>query len=224
MHVVVVCPRCKGATAVREEQKSATCPRCGRSYDPRRSRVYHRSRDPAEVARVVGEMNARLEKGFQRYQADVRGAEPRRRVVDGDLESVVSRVSLERGRQRQLEEAVRLLSSREEGTFSSDELFDEQLRLGPNPRVRNPDVSLVDLEYQPLQPDFGQVVQGLFTGQLPDPRAAMQDLDDRSEAELERAIEAARAKGAQVTRDDWVFANWDPTRDYTEADYAASQG
>ena len=121
---MVVCPRCKGATAVREEQKSATCPRCGRSYDPRRSRVYHRSRDPAEVARVVGEMNARLEKGFQRYQADVRGAEPRRRVVDGDLESVVSRVSLERGRQRQLEEAVRLLSSREEGTFSSDELFD----------------------------------------------------------------------------------------------------
>ncbi len=69
-------------------------------------------------------MNARLEKGFQRYQADVRASEPRRKDVDGDLESVVSRVSLVRGRQRQLDEAVRLLTSRKEGTFSSDELYD----------------------------------------------------------------------------------------------------
>lgn len=124
MHVVVVCPRCKGATAVREDQKSATCPRCGRSYDPRRSRVYHRSSDPAETARIVGEMNARLERGFARYQADVRAAERREGDPDGDMETVVSRVSLEKGRRRQLEEAVRLLSSREGGTFSSDELLD----------------------------------------------------------------------------------------------------
>jgi hypothetical protein len=123
MHLVVVCPRCKGATAVREDQKSATCPRCGRSYDPRRSRAYHRSSDPAETARVVGEMNARLEGGFKRYQADVRAAEGGERGPEGDLESVVSRVSLEKGRQRQLDEAVRLLSSREGGTFTSDELF-----------------------------------------------------------------------------------------------------
>lgn len=124
VHLVVVCPRCKGATAVREDQKSATCPRCERSYDPRRSRAYHRSEDPAEVARLVGEMNARLEKGFSRYEADRRAAEPRRKGVEGDLESVVSRVSLVKGRQRQLEEAVAQLSSREEPSFSSGELFD----------------------------------------------------------------------------------------------------
>lgn len=74
---------------------------------------------------------------------------------------------------------------------------------------------------QPVQPDFGQVVQGIFTGQLSDARAALTDLQSREDAELERAIEAARANGAQVTRDDWVFPNWDPTRDYVEADYAA---
>ncbi len=124
MHLVVVCPRCKRATAVREEQKSSTCPRCGRSYDPRRSRAYHRSEDPAEIARLVGEMNARLEKGFSRYEADTRAAEPRQKDVDGDLEAVVSRVSLVKGRQGQMEEAVRLLSSRREGSFSSGELTD----------------------------------------------------------------------------------------------------
>lgn len=124
MHLVVVCPRCKGATAVREDQRSATCPRCGRSYDPRRSRAYHRSDDPSEIARTVGEMNARLEKGYQRYQADLRAARPARSGPEGDLEAVVSRVSLERGRQRQLEEAVDLLTSREGGTFSSEDLLD----------------------------------------------------------------------------------------------------
>jgi multiple sugar transport system substrate-binding protein len=65
------------------------------------------------------------------------------------------------------------------------------------------------------------VVQGIFTGQLEDPKAAMLDLQDRADAELERAIKAAQDKGAQVSRDDWVFPNWDPTRDYTEADYEA---
>jgi hypothetical protein len=72
---------------------------------------------------MVGQMNARLEKGFQRYEADRRAAEPKRKDL-GDMESIVSRVSLSKGRQRQLEAAVKLLSSREEGTFSSDELAD----------------------------------------------------------------------------------------------------
>lgn len=100
-------------------------------------------------------------------------------------------------------------------------LFDEQVRTAPDPRARNPEVELVYLELQNLTPSFGEVVQGLFTGQLGDAQAALQDLQDRSEAELERAIKAARDKGAQVSRDDWVFPNWDPTQDYTTEDYAA---
>ncbi|MBA2277680.1 MAG: extracellular solute-binding protein [Chloroflexia bacterium] len=104
------------------------------------------------------------------------------------------------------------------------ELFNEQLRLGPDPRVRNPDAAQVFLELQPISPDFGTVVQGVFTGQLEDPKAAMEDLQNRASQELDRAIKAAQDKGAQVSRDDWVFSNWDPTRDYTEADYAALGG
>ena len=123
MHLVVVCPRCKGATAVREDQKSATCPRCERSYDPRRSRAYHRSEDSAELARLVGEMNARLEGGFQRYEADARALEAaRRHAPSGDVGTIADRVGLVRGRVKQLDEALRLLCDREGGTFSSDEL------------------------------------------------------------------------------------------------------
>ena len=101
----------------------------------------------------------------------------------------------------------------------AQQLFIQQMRLRPDPAVRNPDVSKVDLELKTLTPNFGQVIQGLYTGQLKDAKAALKDLQDRSEAELQRAIKAAQAKGAKVSRDDWKFANWDPTKDFTEADY-----
>ena len=100
-------------------------------------------------------------------------------------------------------------------------LFDKQLRVGPDPRVRNPDVGQVYLEMKAITPDFGETVQGLYTGQLKDAKAALKDLQDRASAELDRAIKAAQAKGAKVSRDDWKFANWDPTKDYTQADYDA---
>jgi len=100
-------------------------------------------------------------------------------------------------------------------------LFDQQIKLAPSPEVRNPDLALVNLELKALTPDFGTTVQGIFTGQLGDAKKALADLQDRAEKELDRAIKAAQAKGAKVSRDDYKFPNWDPTRDFTDADYAA---
>lgn len=97
----------------------------------------------------------------------------------------------------------------------------QQVRIEPSPAARNPDVSLVNLELKPIKPDLGETVQGLFTGQLRDTRAALKDLQDRAEAELARAIKAAQAKGAKVSRDDWKFPNWDPQKDYTQEFYDA---
>ncbi len=99
--------------------------------------------------------------------------------------------------------------------------LDDIQRLAPSPIVRNPDWSQVELELKPVTPDFGAVMQGIFTGQLGDPKKAMQELKDRTDKELDRAIKAAQAKGAKVSRDDLIFPNWDPTKDYTDADYAA---
>ena len=100
-------------------------------------------------------------------------------------------------------------------------LYDQQLRLGPDPVIRTADAAQVALEQRSLKPSFGETIQGIYTGQLKDVKAAMQDLQDRSEAELQRAIKAAQGKGAKVSRDDWKFANWDPTKDYTADDYKA---
>jgi multiple sugar transport system substrate-binding protein len=103
----------------------------------------------------------------------------------------------------------------------AEELFEQQMRLHPDPRVRNEDAGQVYLELKPLKPNFGEMVQGIYSGQLREPRAAMQDLQDRAEKELERAIKVVADKGAKVSRDDWKFANWDPTKDYTQEFYDA---
>ncbi|MGI8916788.1 MAG: ABC transporter substrate-binding protein [Chloroflexota bacterium] len=100
-------------------------------------------------------------------------------------------------------------------------LFDQQLRLQPSPEVRNPDVAKAEQEMHHLTPDIGETIQGIYTGQIANPKQALQDLVDRSNKELDRAIKAAQAKGAKVTRNDWVFPNWDPTRDFAPEDYSA---
>lgn len=100
-------------------------------------------------------------------------------------------------------------------------LGESLMRLGPSPVVRNPAQGAVALERRPLTPNFGEVIQGLISGQLNDAQAAMRDLQDRANAELDAAIKAAQDKGAEVSRDDWAFANWDPASDYTQEMYAA---
>ena len=75
-----------------------------------------------------------------------------------------------------------------------------------------------------MHPNLGETVQGIYSGQLQDAKKALQALQINSDQELDRAIKAAQAKGAKVTRNDWVFPNWDPTKDYTDAEYRALNG
>jgi multiple sugar transport system substrate-binding protein len=90
----------------------------------------------------------------------------------------------------------------------------EQLRFRPAPAVRNLAATEVDMERRPVTPNLNDIVNGIFSGQVDDPQAALQDLQDRANAELDRAIAAAQENGAEVSRDDWVFPNWNPMEDY----------
>lgn len=100
-------------------------------------------------------------------------------------------------------------------------VFDERMRLGPDPRIRNPQTSQIYLNFRQPTPNFGETVQGIFAGQLNDPRAAMQMVKDQYERAFDDAIAAAQSNGAEVSRDDYVFSNWDPTQDYLDANYQA---
>ena len=130
------------------------------------------------------------------------------KIIDGSQPSVFASANAQEGLEPRAKKALAI--------------FERQMRLAPGPEVRNPDVALLYLEMKALTPDFGTTVQGIFSGQLSDPKKALQDLQERATRELERAIQAARSKGANVSRDDFKFANWDTSRDFTAADYAHS--
>jgi len=141
----------------------------------------------------------------------------------GSVEGQVALMAKSQGNLRALiPESVEIATSSVElDPYATEalKLYDEQMRMGPIVTVRNPETSQVAFERRTLTPDFGDIVQGLLVGQITDPKAAMQDLQDRTNAELDRALKAAQDKGAEVSRDDFVFPNWDPAENYTQEDY-----
>jgi maltose-binding protein MalE len=83
---------------------------------------------------------------------------------------------------------------------------------GPWPPIRNPDTALVLPE--PVTPDIQDVLIGIYTGQITDWHQALVELDAAKQAAFEAAIEAARADGADVSLDDFIFPDWDPMQNY----------
>lgn len=105
-----------------------------------------------------------------------------------------------------------------------EKLHEKALDLGakyrvirPEPAVRNPDVAKAYQAAVSVQPNFSDTLVGLYTGQIESSvKQAMKDLEDRSERALERAIGVARKRGADVSRDDWVFSDWNPREAYAK--------
>lgn len=112
------------------------------------------------------------------------------------------------------QEANEIVEHSENGRRALEINYD-QLRFRPAPAIRNQDATQVDMERRPITPNLGEIVNGIFSGQVEDWEAALQDLQDRANAELDRAIKAAQDEGAEVSREDWVFPNWDPREDYS---------
>ena len=97
--------------------------------------------------------------------------------------------------------------------------FNDAIRVGPNPIVRNADLARVISSF--IAPDIGfaRTVQGLVSGEMKGVAQEMRALKDRYDAALDTAFEKARADGAQVNRADLVFSNWDPDIDFAASDY-----
>lgn len=98
-------------------------------------------------------------------------------------------------------------------------LFHKIVRVGPKPFVANPQLVEVSKVYEEPTPNFAETVQGLFTGQIQGVKEQLTRLVSDSNKALDAAIMKAKENGAEVSRDDLVFRNWDPTRDYTVEDY-----
>lgn len=100
-------------------------------------------------------------------------------------------------------------------------MFEEVIRIGPNAFARNPAMVEVAKVYQEPTPNLAQTVQGLFTGQLQGVKEQLTTLVSATNQALDTAFMTASDAGAKVSRDDLVFPNWQPERDYVDADYQA---
>lgn len=98
-------------------------------------------------------------------------------------------------------------------------MFNEQIRVGPNPVVGNAAIGSVVSAFQAPDVSFALTVQGLVGGQLKGVEKEMKALKVRYNDALDSAFDKARAGGADVSRDDLVFANWNPAKDFGAQDY-----
>lgn len=99
-------------------------------------------------------------------------------------------------------------------------IADKLMRVAPLPQQRNVVAGDVILAQGAVKPSLNDVVQGILSGQIKDIKGALKDLSDRTEADLDQAIKTVQARGEKVSRNDWVFPNWDPGRDYSQQDYS----
>jgi multiple sugar transport system substrate-binding protein len=99
------------------------------------------------------------------------------------------------------------------------ELYTERVRLAPSAVARNPVVSQVNAKMADIHPNLGEIVQGVFSGDVSDYRAALKTFNDQVTAERDKAIEAVTAAGGEVSIDDWIFDGWAAGEDFTADKY-----
>lgn len=112
-----------------------------------------------------------------------------------------------------------------EHAIAQAEIAEQVQREVPIVAFRNEDVSKVDLVRKQVNPTWQNLWQGIFSGEIENPEAELRKWNDQQEKSLDDAIATAKKeKGSSITRDDWKFSNWDPTKDYTLEDYKALPG
>lgn len=112
-------------------------------------------------------------------------------------------------------------SSMSERSKAALAMFQDMIKVGPNPFARNPQLAEVVKVYKEPTANLALTVQGLFTAQTSDIKAQLTTLVSETNKALDAAFKAAQDAGAEVSRDDLVFANWQPTQDYVASDYEA---
>jgi ABC-type glycerol-3-phosphate transport system substrate-binding protein len=82
----------------------------------------------------------------------------------------------------------------------------------PDPSVRNPETAHVQVS--PVKPSLDDVLGGWYTGQISDLHSGLSDIQGHMQAAQDSAVKAAQQQGYKVSADDYIFADWDPTKPY----------
>ena len=94
------------------------------------------------------------------------------------------------------------------------EIANKYVKVSPEPFVKNPEAGKVEWpKTSPLPEEI--YAASLVKGGLSSFVAAAKKWNEAQETALERNIEKAKASGANVSRDDFIFPDWNPLKDYT---------
>lgn len=96
----------------------------------------------------------------------------------------------------------------------------EQAALAPDPIVANPETAAVYAQTAAISPNLGEIAQGVLAQNI-DYKAELQTLAEKTQEEWMKAIDAAKAAGADVSAEDFEFTNWNPLENYTSDLYEA---
>lgn len=93
----------------------------------------------------------------------------------------------------------------------------DDVRTIPDPVARNAAQAEVNAERKGINPNWGEILTGVFTGQI-SPTAYVQEAANYSvlwREELIRSIDELAGRDMGVTLDDWIFSDWNPDENYT---------
>ena len=94
------------------------------------------------------------------------------------------------------------------------EIANKYVKVSPEPFVKNPEAGKVEWpKTSPLPEEI--YAASLVKGGLSSFVVAAKKWNEAQETALERNIEKAKASGANVSRDDFIFPDWNPLKDYT---------
>ena len=82
----------------------------------------------------------------------------------------------------------------------------------PEPVIRNPDLAQVQITL--IGPSPGDIIVGVVSGQITDIDASLADLNERKTAALLTGIADAQAAGIDISLEDYIFPDWNPTEAY----------
>jgi multiple sugar transport system substrate-binding protein len=89
-------------------------------------------------------------------------------------------------------------------------------RVAPDVAIRNPDMA--KLQVPPVKPDEPGLTTGIFSGQVKkaDIPAALDKLAQDKDAAIQQALSDGVKAGLKVKFEDYIFADWDPLKDYLQ--------
>lgn len=161
--------------------------------------VYAKTKNPVPVGQILA------------YMGSTDGQKMQVILSEGNLVSPIAAANREANQSGKLDQHAK----------TAADLANRLMHEAPMIQLRKADSWMVDLERKQVQPIWDDLMQGIFSGQLKNAKAQFAKYDAEQEKSLDDAIKAASKKGCTVTRDDYVFPNWSPDKDYTMADYQA---